>query len=278
MMIHDALYGEFETTPVIDALIASAPVQRLKKIHQGGAIFLVAPAIAHSRYEHSIGVMYLVKHLGGSMEEQIAALLHDVSHTAFSHVADYVFGWQGEDYHEHIFNSVVQNSPIPHILQNHGYHASDLFSGSYSLLEQPYPYLCADRVDYTLRDSYVAGLMSLEEIRWFTSVLSVRDGRIACSDKAAMQWFRNRFRQLNEDYFRKPEHLYANHHLAALLEHALYLGIIREGDLMGSDDELLAVLGEHRLTRGALSAIRGMSNFDSFDASAAATKLKTREL
>ncbi len=34
--------------------------------------------------------MMLVNRLGGSLEEQIAALLHDVSHTAFSHVIDYV--------------------------------------------------------------------------------------------------------------------------------------------------------------------------------------------
>ena len=35
--------------------------------------------------------MLLIKKLGGSVEEQIAGLLHDVSHTAFSHVIDYVF-------------------------------------------------------------------------------------------------------------------------------------------------------------------------------------------
>jgi HD superfamily phosphohydrolase len=34
--------------------------------------------------------MLLVRRLGASLEEQIAALLHDVSHTAFSHVIDSV--------------------------------------------------------------------------------------------------------------------------------------------------------------------------------------------
>lgn len=35
--------------------------------------------------------MLLNRQLDASMEEQIVALLHDVSHTAFSHVIDYVF-------------------------------------------------------------------------------------------------------------------------------------------------------------------------------------------
>ncbi|QNL47845.1 HD domain-containing protein [Olivibacter sp. SDN3] len=278
MIIYDTLYGEFEIAPVIEALIASAPVQRLKKIHQGGAIFLIAPAINHSRYDHSIGVMYLVKHLGGNIEEQIAALLHDVSHTAFSHVVDYLFEREGEDYHEDLFRTVILESAIPDILLSHGYHVEDLFTKAYPLLEQPYPYLCADRVDYALRDSYMAGLMTIDEIRQFMRELTIRDGRITCENNVKLQWFRAKFRQLNEDYFRKPEYLYVNHHLADLLHHALYLEVIREEDLMGSDDELLALLNSHRLTHGGLSAIGRLLGFDTFDVEAAAAKLKTREL
>lgn len=278
MIIHDALYGKFEAHPVIDALIESPPVQRLKRVHQGGAIFLVDPSIAHTRYEHSIGVMYMVKHMGGSIDEQIAALLHDISHTAFSHVADYVFNRKEEDYHERIFEHFVQSSVIPTILHEHGFHVEKLFSKNYPLLEQPYPYLCADRIDYTLRDSHAAGLMGLEEIRWFINQLTVDNGRITCADPSAMDWFRNSFRKLNEDYFRKPEHLFANHHLAELLEHALYWDIIREEDMMGSDDELLAILRTHVLTKGALLAISRFSGFANFDIEEASARLKIREL
>ncbi|WP_134091387.1 HD domain-containing protein [Olivibacter sp. XZL3] len=278
MILHDALYGKFETVPVIEALIESAPIQRLKGIHQGGAIFLVDPSIAHTRYEHSIGVLYLVQQMGGGIEEQIAALLHDVSHTAFSHVADYVFNRRGEDYHEHIFEDVVQSSVIPAILLEYGYRTEDLFHKQYPLLEQPYPYLCADRIDYTLRDSHAAGLMELNEIRWFINELTITDGRITCKDQVPMDWFRERFKALNKEYFRKPGHLFANHRLAELLEHALYWNIIREQDLMGSDDEVLDTLRGHNLTNGALSAIKRFSGFGSFNAEEASARLKIRAL
>ncbi len=85
MLITDALYGSFEIDGVLEELILSERVQRLKGIHQAGASFLVNSKWNISRFEHSIGVMLLIKKFGGSVEEQIAALLHDVSHTVFSH-------------------------------------------------------------------------------------------------------------------------------------------------------------------------------------------------
>ena len=37
--------------------------------------------------------MLLVRKAGGSAEAQAAALLHDIAHTALSHVVDGVFGY-----------------------------------------------------------------------------------------------------------------------------------------------------------------------------------------
>lgn len=91
LIISDKIYGEFELEKVLEDLIVSKPVQRLKGIHQGGASYLVNEKWNETRFDHSVGVMLLIKKLGGSIEEQIAGLLHDVSHTAFSHVVDFVF-------------------------------------------------------------------------------------------------------------------------------------------------------------------------------------------
>nr|MDH3161776.1 HD domain-containing protein [Bacillus licheniformis] len=126
MKINDRLYGEADLEPVLTDLIRSKAVQRLKGIHQDGASFLVNPAWNISRCEHSIGVMLLIRRLGGSLEEQIAGLLHDVSHTAFSHVADDVFNMENEDYHEQMFRQWVKQSDISGILHTYGFHDEDI--------------------------------------------------------------------------------------------------------------------------------------------------------
>lgn len=61
MIISDVLYGEFEVDQVVEELILSKSVQRLKGIHQTGASYLVNKEWNVTRFDHSVGVMLLVK-------------------------------------------------------------------------------------------------------------------------------------------------------------------------------------------------------------------------
>lgn len=169
---------------VLEELIKSAPVQRLKGIYQGGASFLVNSKWDVTRYEHSIGVMLLIKNLG-------AGLLHDVSHTAFSHVIDIVFENEAEDYHENSFQQVIIHSEIPGILKKHGYDTEEILSDDtrWTLLEQPTPELYADRIDYTLRDMYRYGHISLNEAQTVLNHLIMRNGRMFPDGIEAAEWF-----------------------------------------------------------------------------------------
>ena len=45
MIIKDILYGEFQVEDIFEILINTKEIQRLKKIHQGGASFLVNPKL-----------------------------------------------------------------------------------------------------------------------------------------------------------------------------------------------------------------------------------------
>ena len=101
MLIEDAVYGDRELKEeVLKELIDSRPFQRLKNIHQAGPQPFFMYKYPMTRYEHSIGVMLLLRDHGASLEEQIAGLLHDVPHTAFSHMVDFVYDTDEHDYHD----------------------------------------------------------------------------------------------------------------------------------------------------------------------------------
>ncbi len=242
--IKDVLYGEYKVDRVLEELILSDPVQRLKGIHQGGASFLVNEEWDVTRYEHSVGVMLLIKILGGQVEEQIAGLLHDVSHTAFSHVIDGVLDNLSEDYHEEIFEQVILQSEIPQILEKYDYDYRDILldDSKWSLLEQPAPELCADRVDYTLRDMYRYGFISFEEVHDFLEQVAVVEGKICVKTIDAAEWFVKTYYTEVIDFFMNPLNIYGNHSLSKVLKSALEKGWISLDDFLGEDEEVLQKL------------------------------------
>ncbi|MBP2076386.1 HD domain-containing protein [Oceanobacillus polygoni] len=244
MIISDKLYGEFEVEHVLEQLIVSKPVQRLKGIHQGGASYLVNEKWNVTRFDHSIGVMLLIRKLGGSLEEQIAGLLHDVSHTAFSHVVDFVFDNKKEDYHETIYDSIIQESEIPTILKKYHYNYEDILldDTKWTLLEQPAPELCADRVDYTLRDMFEYGQISLVDVHKFLSDLTVVDGKIYLQNIDIAEWFVKTYYKEVIDFFMDPLNIYGYDRLAKTLKLALAQEIINLDDFLKDDDGLIQKL------------------------------------
>ncbi|MDO8627791.1 MAG: HD domain-containing protein, partial [Candidatus Diapherotrites archaeon] len=151
MKFNHAIYGRFEVTEqVLLDLINSKPIQRLKGINQNGVQHLITKIQDFTRFDHSIGVMLLLRRFGASVEEQIAGLLHDVSHTAFSHVGDQVFDNLEHEFHETVKERIVIQSEIPEILEKHGFSVEKaLNEKQFGLLERDLPDLCADRLDYS---------------------------------------------------------------------------------------------------------------------------------
>jgi HD superfamily phosphohydrolase len=151
MTINDPIYGRFQIEePVLVALINTKTIQRLKRIDQYGIPPKYYSFPGFSRFDHSIGVMLLLKKLGASLNEQIAGLLHDMSHTAFSHLTDWIWGDRlTEDYQDNIFSDFLKNSKdVTGILENYGIQYELFFNlHDFSLLERKSPDLCADRID-----------------------------------------------------------------------------------------------------------------------------------
>ncbi|WP_349407323.1 HD domain-containing protein [Pseudalkalibacillus sp. SCS-8] len=243
MYIKDSLYGTFELEPVLADLINSDAVQRLKDVHQNGASYLVNPKWKNTRFDHSVGVMCLIRLLGGSLEEQIAGLLHDVSHTAFSHVVDDALKQKEENYHELIKDKIVLQSDIPVILKNHQFDLEPILDESkWGILEQPAPHLCADRIDYTLRDLYEYGEITRAEVEQFIESMTLFDGRIHLKDDYAAEWFVEVYYREVLDFFLHPLNIYSNHMMAELLKASLDLNILTEDDFMLTDEKLLEKL------------------------------------
>lgn len=276
--VNDPIYGTFELPGIFDDLLNSKAVQRLDKIHHSGAIFLVNPAIRHTRLEHSIGVMLLIRMLGGTELEQIAGLLHDISHTAFSHVGDYVFDNIEETYHEQLYGAVIKGSDIPGILKKHGYQLEHLMKGSFSLLEQPLPDLCADRLDYTLRDSMHAKLITRQHARSFINHITIQDDKIVVKGEANAEWINHTFERLNRDLFNAPLYVYANQQLALLIREFLDKGEIEEKDLFRDDTYLLNKMRSTPHGVEAIKAIKQHKDYDKFLKKGASLSIKPRYL
>jgi HD superfamily phosphohydrolase len=278
VLVNDIFFGKVELPGIFDDLMNSSSVNRLGRIHQSGAIFLVNPDICHTRLEHSIGVMLLIRQLGGSEIEQVSGLLHDISHTAFSHVGDYVFDNTEENYHEQIFEEVLKSSDIPEILSWHGYQIDEVIKGTFNILEQPMPKLCADRLDYTLRDSYHAGLVSRKDVKEFISCLSIENGTIVVENAEKAEWINNLYRKLIEEVFNLPLHVYANRKLTELIKVGLQRNELVHGDLFKDDTYLLNKIRSTTAGYEGVKAIKQQRGFDVFVKKGMGLKMKNRQL
>src|SRR3989338_7468896 len=151
MLIRDEIYGDVEITePVLTELLNSSALLRLQKIQQFGTPNKYLPYPGYSRYKHSVGVLLLLRRLGANIEEQVAGLTHDVSHTAFSHIIDWVVGSTAkEDFQDSNHRNYIYTSKLNEVFLKHGFDPEKLaVHYHYTLLEQDSPALCADRIDY----------------------------------------------------------------------------------------------------------------------------------
>ncbi|MFX0091686.1 MAG: HD domain-containing protein [Candidatus Hodarchaeota archaeon] len=240
--IDDKVYGKISlSSPVIWALLQSNPLQRLKRINQAGASQFVLEKTL-TRYEHSVGVMLLLKQLRAPLEEQIAGLLHDISHTAFCHTIDYVFPNEEHNYHELWYESIIQESKIPKILDDHDISLEAIMDvKNFPLLEQPLPNLCADRLDYSFRDLVTYRNKSQKTTEYLAN-LRVIDKRIYFQSLELGLAYAKDFIELDQTLYGDARETAAFFVLAAAIKEALASNLITESQLFLDDTELFAIL------------------------------------
>ena len=184
----NTFYGTIEVKePVLIELIHSPAMQRLKSIHQYGISYYTTHREEYNRFDHSLGVFAILRLKGASLEEQIAGLLHDVSHTTFSHLGDWIFGkeYQENDYQTTIHRLHLAVSGVEKILNKYGLSVEHILPKlpSFTMLEQPLPNLSADRIDYNIQGAYFQHFLSKEEAQELFQDLSFENGKWVTTKK-----------------------------------------------------------------------------------------------
>jgi HD superfamily phosphohydrolase len=240
----DRVYGRVEVAdPKILDLIEGPTFQRLKGIRQAGPSSIAFPFKNVTRYEHSLGVFHLLRTLGAGLQEQVAGLLHDVSHTAFSHAVDFLVTSVEQDHHESLKPVLLNRPDVAEALDRLGFAPGDFYDDTrYPILERPLPWLCADRLDYFLRDGLACGVVKRPDVDLILGDVSVFDSTIVFTDLAVARTVVELFGVMNRDWWASPTEAYIYNEFADALREAFRRGVLDEDDLLSEDEKVLAKL------------------------------------
>ena len=170
-IINDPIYGFIDIDKgIINDLINHEYFQRLRRISQLGLSYLVYPGAHHTRFQHAIGCLHLMKKAISQLERkghkitheekegvQIAILLHDIGHSPFSHALE---------------RTLVKNINHEDITLIYMHRFNEIFTGKLSLAIKIFTnnykkkflhqlvssQLDVDRLDYLKRDSFFTGV------------------------------------------------------------------------------------------------------------------------
>lgn len=162
--IRDSVHGNLKIDEFEVKLIDTTQIQRLRRIKQLGFTYLVYPGANHTRFEHSIGTMYLASkladHLGLDQYQKsmlrVCAILHDSGHGPFSHVSEGVIECSHEELTTHLIKKSLLSDLLSEVFNLN--ELLDIITGKNSLGQIINGELDVDRMDYLLRDSYYTGV------------------------------------------------------------------------------------------------------------------------
>jgi HD superfamily phosphohydrolase len=176
--IKDPVHGYVYITEEEKEVTDSFPVQRLHRLRQLAGAEYVYPGANHTRFEHSVGVMYLASRVveNSNISQRIsedeaemvrvAALLHDVGHGPFSHVFEHLLTKELGKTHEDMTHWIIANSELKDILNKAGYSPDNigklaigrLHRSKKAFLDQIIrSAVDVDKLDFVVRDTYHTG-------------------------------------------------------------------------------------------------------------------------
>lgn len=238
-------YGDYSVQePVLIELINSWGMQRLKLIHQYGVTVYSEPNNDwFDRFDHSIGVFVILRHFGAPLEEQVAGLLHDVSHTVFSHVGDVVFDtyFNRYSYQDDMHEWCLEKLGVMDILRKYGFErsCSPAAKSTQKMFEADRPDICADRIEYLLRGGFVDKLITQAECMPILDDLYFENGMWVFKHQEQAKKLAMIALWLSEHIFGSAWNAFIYTHAADALKRGVEIGLISLDDIHFSTDDVI---------------------------------------
>jgi HD superfamily phosphohydrolase len=168
-VVLDPVHGYIELDDLVQEILATPQMQRLRRVRQLGFSNLVYPGANHTRFEHSLGAMHLasmlIKNLDAiekdkKTEIRVATLLHDVGHGPFSHVTENIIDKYTRRRHDDI-KEILGKGEIRDLLGKYGISPGNLakhVKGETSIGQILSSEIDVDRMDYLVRDAHYTGV------------------------------------------------------------------------------------------------------------------------
>lgn len=196
-IFNDPVYGFINIPDELHFdIIENTCFQRLRRIKQVGLSHLVYPGALHTRFQHCLGSMYLMRHAVRILQSKgyeitkdeaqaasLAILLHDIGHGPFSHTLEKTLVHNVS--HEAI--SLLLMQQLNQSLNGKLEEAIAIFKGTHPkkfLSKLVSSQLDVDRLDYLKRDSFFTGVVegSINAER-LISMMEVVDDELAIEAK-----------------------------------------------------------------------------------------------
>ena len=189
--VRDPIHDYIDLTSLEVKLVDTPAYQRLRWVKQLGPTNLVYPGANHTRHEHSLGTCHVVGKMADSIglnsyDKQlvsVAGLLHDLGHTAFSHLGDEIEGVE-----DHVIRTtkIILNTELSDIISNKGLEPDEvnqIILGNHRLGSLVSGDLDGDRLDYLVRDAHYTGVSTGVDMSRLIATMSMSDSNLVIKEK-----------------------------------------------------------------------------------------------
>jgi HD superfamily phosphohydrolase len=191
LRVRDPIHDYIDLNSLQAKLVDTPAYQRLRWIKQLGPINLVYPGANHTRHEHCMGTCHVIGKMADSIgldsnDKQlvsVAGLLHDLGHTAFSHLGDEI---EGVEDHVIRTTNIILNTDLSNIISDGGldpHEVNQIILGNHRLGSLVSGDLDGDRLDYLVRDAHYTGVSTGVDMGRLIATMSMSGSNLVIKEK-----------------------------------------------------------------------------------------------